>query len=109
MATCKDCFHWCICQGEGIYYSEGAEGCSSFARELKWISVTERLPEEQSEARYNIVLTRTQDGKRVVKLGYWDGYHKRFYGFDKPSNYCVTHWMPLPEPPEMKENKEEHG
>ena len=30
MATCKDCFHWCVCRGDAPYYSEGAECCSSW-------------------------------------------------------------------------------
>lgn len=65
-----------------------------------WVSAGERLPPKGSDDWYNIVLTKQQGrAKNIVRVGYWDGYHKRFYGFDAPSDYDVTHWMPLPEPP----------
>lgn len=74
----------------------------------EWISVKDRLPEKGSEEWYNIVLTNQRCmTKRVVRVGYWDGYHKRFWGFEAPSDYNVTHWMPLPEPP--KEARENDG
>lgn len=67
----------------------------------EWISVKDRLPPKSSEDWYNIVLTKQRGRtKRVVRVGYWDGYHKRFWGFEAPFDYNVTHWMPLPEPPE---------
>ena len=70
----------------------------------KWISIKDDTPPNGSEDWYDIVLTRRQDGKKIVKTGYWDAYHKRFYGFDAPSNYDVTHWKPLPElPKEVQE------
>lgn len=31
MATCKECYHWCLCKDDGVFYSQGAEGCSSWA------------------------------------------------------------------------------
>lgn len=65
----------------------------------KWISIKVDLPPKGSEDWYDIVLTRRQDGKKIVKSGYWDAYHKRFFGFDAPSNYDVTHWKPMPELP----------
>ena len=49
--TCKDCFHWVVCQGDAPYYSAGAEHCTSWASAedinapTKWIPVTERLPD----------------------------------------------------------------
>lgn len=68
-----------------------------------WISVKDRLPEKGNEDWYNIVLTNKQSGKKVVRTGYWDYYHKRFYGFESTFNFEVTHWMPLPEPPKGDE------
>ncbi|WP_298032179.1 DUF551 domain-containing protein [uncultured Dysosmobacter sp.] len=68
-----------------------------------WISVKDRLPEKGNEDWYNIVLTKERSGdlpmRRIVKVGYWDWYHKRFWGFEVGYGYTVTHWMPLPEPP----------
>jgi len=62
-----------------------------------WIPVSERLPEENQQ----ILST---DGKEF----YLD-YYARWEGKDNPPCFCdglswaVTHWMPLPEPPEVKE------
>lgn len=71
----------------------------------KWISVEERLPERDG---VYLVYAPTYSGGSSSGLdciggvmfcrrryGHWSievGYHKR------PN--CVTHWMPLPEPPE---------
>ena len=37
MATCKDCFHWGLC--DGVFYSQGADGCSSWADKANTIEV----------------------------------------------------------------------
>lgn len=61
----------------------------------RWIPVSERLPE---------------DGVRVLA---WDVREESWriayvdttwymVGFDDDTSICVTHWMPLPEPPEAK-------
>lgn len=54
----------------------------------KWIPVTERLPEYETE-----VLTYRKSGISVETRWrtYWD--------YDEFSDSPVTHWMPLPEPP----------
>ena len=55
---------------------------------VKWIPVTERLPEENTEA------LAYRSGNIAVEFRwatYWEN--------DVLSNYPVTHWMPLPEPP----------
>lgn len=55
----------------------------------KWIPVTERLPEYETE-----VLTYRKSGISVETRWrtYWD--------YDEFSDSPVTHWMPLPEPAE---------
>ena len=65
----------------------------------RWISVEERLPE-----KYTIVLCY-KDGQR--RLGYYLGanYGKGVAAFRHPKDqwaFGVTHWMPLPEPPEVE-------
>lgn len=66
---------------------------------VKWISVKERLPKEETSE-----LLFSADGK--VYYGNF-GYSK-FYAIDSGgifsgfTAYEVSHWMPLPEPPEMK-------
>lgn len=69
----------------------------------KWIPVTERLPE-----KHTIVLCY-KDGQR--RLGCYIGaeYGKGVAAFRHPKDqfaFGVTHWMPLPEPPESDPTKE---
>jgi hypothetical protein len=55
---------------------------------MEWISVEDRLPEEG-----DVVLTFSKNGGRAVRkfdngqFGYYDD---------------ITHWMPLPDPPNEK-------
>lgn len=63
---------------------------------LKWIPVTERLPEE--DGQYLVYTIRGS-----VLVNYF--YAKKTFpdGFTRKASWrgrkCVTHWMPLPEPP----------
>lgn len=57
---------------------------------MKWISVKDKLPEEAKDytvynpsSYYNTIYTATWYGNK------WNN-----------SNSFITHWMPLPEPPE---------
>lgn len=70
--------------------------------EGEWISVEDKLPEASG-----IYLVYSYLGNRMV-LDY-SAKHKLFNSFDSYSKKAaealaigVTHWMPLPEPPEMK-------
>lgn len=58
-------------------------------REVKWISVEERLPEE--EGCYLVAVKN--DHKRRYSKTAWFSRESWFARQD------VTHWMPLPEPP----------
>lgn len=71
----------------------------------RWIPVTERLPE--NNGRYLVIhpLHNRMPWITVMYFGVPDGYDKGicFYIADDewgdiPCD-CVTHWMPLPEPP----------
>ena len=62
----------------------------------EWISVKDRLPEEEDSTR-GMVLAVENDKERMVKLWGWDIVVKY------PNEF--THWMPLPQPP--KEGGEE--
>ena len=63
-----------------------------------WISVKDRLPEDQVEV---LVLTRSKKGMRNVDKGYWSIDHFVHRGCAQ-----VTHWMPLPELPEREKTDE---
>lgn len=54
---------------------------------LRWIPVTERLPAEE-------VRVLAYDGEDVFESEYWCG------GWDWELDADVSHWMPLPEPPD---------
>lgn len=62
--------------------------------ESKWISVKDRLPEKS----YVDVLVLRRNG--MVKIGYYRKYDR--YG-NEVNNFNIsdiTHWMPLPNPPQ---------
>ena len=57
----------------------------------EWISVKDRLPEDQEEV---LVLTKSKNGVRNVDKGYLAIDHFIHRGRSE-----VTHWMPMPNPP----------
>lgn len=61
--------------------------------EAEWISVAERLPDENGRFL-------TVDEKGDMMVCYWE---EHFGWFAMVCNKnAITHWMPLPEPPDMK-------
>lgn len=64
------------------------------AKQPKWISVEERLPDKAGKY---IVCTK----KNAVYCTAFRFFHGRGY-FASDSNTHITHWMPLPEPPEVE-------
>lgn len=76
----------------------------------EWISVEDRLPENDygkhwKERKHYLVMTAPSGLMRVARFGskehpWWIDSHDTVM---TSANYAkVTHWMPLPEPPEMK-------
>ena len=65
----------------------------------KWISVEERLPEEGK----SVLVCICSDGKCDITRG-WYCKNQGFCCWDDAameSTDFITHWMPLPEPPEV--------
>ena len=82
---------------------------------MKWIPVTERLPEVVSTHKrwknnYRksvrvICVCVQKDGKTMVKEGYyefWNDYPEPIWRIPGTID-SVTHWMPMPEPPKEVE------
>ena len=61
---------------------------------MDWISVKERLPEDDNEV---FVVTRSKKGQRNVDKGYYLPEDGRFVHRGTAE---VTHWIPLPKLPE---------
>lgn len=67
------------------------------ANNPEWISVKDRLPEENV-----VVLICVDNGRcKEVKVSGLTGFGWML--FDKNKNKEVTHWMPMPEPPKEEE------
>ena len=85
--------HCVACLANALYNA-------GYRKQSEWISVDERLPEEENP----IIVT---DGKKVI-VAYKNWlYRSNSTGKLRcPANYgngmYVTHWMPLPEAPKMK-------
>ena len=80
----------------------------------EWISTEERLPEIDMEAaahdRHVNVLAATKTGSVIFVQYISNGYAKtakgrepRFEWMGRICPFNLTHWMPLPEPPECKQ------
>lgn len=67
-----------------------------------WISVKDRLPSiisEDFDDYSEDVLVMTPDG---IMIGHCEPYRDGEYAwFSNHDSVTVTHWMPLPEPPEV--------
>jgi len=74
-----------VCHGNVTVQIDAAE----------WVPVSERLP----ECEVHVLAWDSREG--CERIAYMDG---TWYmvGFDDDTAICVSHWMPLPEPPEVK-------
>lgn len=75
--------------------------CSMYDKKSVWISVDERLPEESGY--FLVYISRESEGFRVQAYYYCeDDTWENGDTMASSEYYGVTHWMPLPEPPETK-------
>jgi hypothetical protein len=80
-----------------------------------WIPVTERLPDQ--DGKYLVyqkfpygneirTLGFAKDGRKVDKYDFHREWKNVWYRYSSEWGYItidgITHWMPLPEPPKMK-------
>ena len=84
-----DCYGECkTCQAENLI----ANGVGFLP---KWIPVTERLPEDDSDV---LAYLRIGEEGRIYPATYAKGMWFDCI-FNTPATSTTTHWMPLPEPP----------
>ena len=92
---CKQC-------GQGYEYDEchrislTAAQWALLRNPPRWIPVAERLPEENTDVLVSVDENSDDCGMHVCD--YYDG---KFLRADAGYIWGVTHWMPLPEPPEV--------
>ena len=67
-------------------------------RQVNWIRVEDRLPENDSHDRFLVCAIDPWFGTKVIDFMRYD---RRWLYDGKPTEAKVTHWMPLPEPPEV--------
>lgn len=84
-----------LCDGEVLVSTAKVAGhlIANGVTIQKWIPVTERLPEVETP-----VLTYRETGQNVELL--WQRGCQKRWDYDEFTPCPVTHWMPLPEPPE---------
>lgn len=73
----------------------------------KWISVNERLPRHNE----TVLVYRPSMAEKILADHYYGFYGENddewyegwtWYGKDTKGRDVITHWQPLPEPPEVK-------
>lgn len=95
MNKCETCRANNICD----HYSFGFETCGNYIPTNEWISVEDRLPEDDEK-----VLVCAYNSKLKFSTISIDKYSNRikwgkFSVLYDAHLWSITHWMPLPEPP----------
>ena len=103
---CKDCAcyknRWCTMVTDSPDPDMERE-CGHFILAKRWIPVMERLPEK--EGWYLVFAVTFSDVVFFATSEGWCRLNTRA-GRMEPFPYRVTHWMPLPEPPESEGENE---
>ena len=65
----------------------------------KWISADERLPERDEQVLCRYIFGEHNDIPFYQVLDYYAFDPHPHFQHEGTSGMCITHWMPLPEPP----------
>ncbi len=87
------------------YFMKQVKAMPTLTPPNEWVSVEERLPDEELK-RFKELFPEENEVEVLVMIQwadtattlYWDG--EKFY--DEMRSYEVTHWMPLPAPPDRR-------
>ena len=109
MIECKHC--GAIPYGVSVYNGEKEEDKKAAIakfwnrRSNGWISVKDRLPEKDGHYSYSVDVFVT-DGKKT-SIGYYSYPNESWFSYyDDVSAYYISHWLPIPELPEVNKNDE---
>lgn len=126
-AAIKAICEYCSCEQICVRVAEqcGEDDCwvmdalkatpNADVRPVRWISVTERLPEDRQNCLcYSSlgtirVLCFAKNLRQVDKYDFADKKRPGWFFNDSEWGYCealgITHWMPLPAPPKEEETE----
>ncbi len=62
-----------------------------------WVKCSDRMPKEDQM----VIVWAETPVTEYSKYAYWNESEKQWWGDDEKQIYSVTHWMPLPAPPEL--------
>ena len=110
---CKDCAcyknEWCSMVTDS-QDPDMERDCGHFIRAQRWIPTKEQMPENfgrylvsdgSSKVREAIFMTLDMFEIYHLPVGWY--YENHYYHSFDPCHDFFTHWMPLPEPPEVSE------
>lgn len=106
------------CLGCGYEHNCGLHGCAVLKQAMNlieelsepWISVKDRLPEDERDGETVMAVISGKPHEKItldhalMTAGYFNGEGWLVDRYPAWENPTVTHWMPLPEPPEEKQN-----
>ena len=102
-APCADCPYD---DQSGCDYSLWEDALKLMKDESEWISIKDRLPDRSG----NYLVYTSIEGRSIIKTSYWMASTQTWLGVEACSVLIhITHWMPLPKPPEKEEKHESNS